>query len=73
MYVRTVQDSNFGSVELYRKGDIEYIMKKTFTFIHNDCAADELRKCMRFIEKNRHSSLPTVHCVTLKKGTSIGM
>lgn len=66
-YIRSIEDSNFGPVELYRRNDIEYIMKKTFTFVNSDTASDRLRQCLTFMEKQKHASLAPVHHLTVRK------
>ena len=67
-FVRTIDDSHFGKVELHRRNDIEYIMKKTFTFVHRDTAAERLLQNLEFMERNRHESLPPVHHLTRCQG-----
>jgi hypothetical protein len=60
-FVRTIDDQHFGQVELYRRNDIEYIMKKTFTFVYRDSVAERLLKHLNFMQKVKHLSLPPIH------------
>lgn len=69
-FARSLEDNHFGRVELYRRNDIEYIMKKVFTFVHRDAAADHLLRNLEFMEKHRHEGLPPVHQLTRRKGIS---
>lgn len=67
-FVRTIDDSRFGRVDLHRRNDIEYIMKKTFTFVHKDSTAEQLLRNLDFMEHNKHESLPPVHHLVRSKG-----
>ena len=46
-------------------------MKKTFTFVHRDNAAERLLRNLDFMEKNKHESLPPVHHLNRCKGIGL--
>jgi hypothetical protein len=48
-YIRSIEDAKFGTVELYKRNEIEYIMKKTFTFVNCDTISERIRNCLTFM------------------------